>query len=109
MPRFRNPEQIAHIDILGIDSNRGKRNNIDMSNAVTPEQILDAARKQRGVTKAHLARVVGMNKDNFIKALRNWNGLRLNDERRAIVARELGIPDAVIQSWGTSSTSNEAA
>lgn len=77
----------------------------------TPEGLIEATRKQRGVTKTHLARLIGMDKDNFTNALNGDPRRRLSDERRAKVARELGIPDAIIDSWKTerTSTSSNAA
>lgn len=69
------------------------------ASTLSPEQIIDAVRRERGVTKVHLARLVGMDENNFINALNNKHGRHLTSERRAVVARFLGIPEAVITSW----------
>jgi hypothetical protein len=76
---------------------------------LTPEQIIDAAREKKGVTKTHLAQVAGMETNNFIKALNNWRGQRLNDERRAKVAKELGIPEVIVNSWLSAQSIQEGA
>ena len=67
----------------------------------TPEGIIEKARIERGVSKAWLARQVGMDRDNLAKALLGYDGRTLSTERRTAAAKALGIPSFVVDTWET--------